>query len=84
MKGKDKLYLTVKVQTRARRPGVEKLEAGEYKIRVLAPPARGEANQEVVERLAAHFGLPRSQVQIVRGHTSRIKTVLVEFKDGNL
>jgi len=37
-----------------------------------------------VERLASHFGLPRSRVQIVRGQTSRIKTILVELKDGNL
>ncbi len=84
MKGKDKVYLTVKVQPRARKPGVEKLETGEYMVRVLAAPSKGEANQEVVERLASHFGLPRSRVQIVRGQTSRIKTVLVELNDGNL
>ena len=84
MKGKDNVYLTVKVQPRARKPGVEKLETGEYRVRVLAAPSKGEANQEVVERLASHFGLPRSRVQIVRGQTSRIKTILVELKDGNL
>jgi uncharacterized protein (TIGR00251 family) len=75
---KDKIYLNIKVQPRARKPGLEKVSSGEYKIRVSAPPSKGQANKEVIETLASHFGLPSSRVKIVRGQRSRRKLVLVE------
>lgn len=78
MKSKDRIYLSIRVQPRARKPGLEKLSSGEYKIRVLAPPSKGEANREVIETLASHFGLPPSRVKIVRGEKSRRKLVLLE------
>ena len=78
MNGKDKIYLKIKVQARARKPGLEKVSAGEYKIRVSAPPSKGEANKEVVATLASHFGLPPSRVKIVRGQKSQRKLVLLE------
>ena len=78
MKGKEKIFLTVKVQPRARKPGVEKLSNEEYKVRVLAPPSKGEANREVIETLASHFNLPSSRVKIVRGHKSRRKLVMID------
>lgn len=37
----------------------------------------GAANAGVVAALAAHFGVPRSQVAILRGHTARIKRVSI-------
>ncbi len=78
MNGKEKIYLNIKVQPRARKPGIEKVSSGEYKIRVSAPPSKGEANREVVETLATHFGLPPSRVKIVRGQKSQRKLVLLE------
>lgn len=78
MDEKDKIYLNIKVQPRARKPGIEKMSSGEYKIRVSAPPSKGEANKEVVETLASHFGLPPSRVKIVRGQKSQRKLVLLE------
>ena len=38
----------------------------------------GAANAGVVAALAGHFGVPRRHVEIVRGHTARIKRVRVE------
>jgi len=78
LKSKDRVYLSIRVQPRARKPGLEKLSSGEYKIRVLAPPSKGEANREVIKTLASHFGLPPSRVKIVRGEKSRRKLVLLE------
>jgi len=78
---KDKIYLNIKVQPRARKPGIEKVSPGEYKIRVSAPPSKGEANKEVVKTLASHFGLPPSSVKIVRGQKSQRKLVLLEVNN---
>jgi uncharacterized protein (TIGR00251 family) len=79
LKEKDKIYLTVNVQPRAQNPGIEKLDSGEYKVRVHAPPTKGEANKEVVKTVASHFGVPSSWVKIVRGMKSRKKAVLIEL-----
>lgn len=79
MREKDKIYLTVNVQPRAQNPGIEKLDSGEYRVRVHAPPTKGEANREVMKTLASHFGVPPSRVKIVRGMKSRKKSVLIEL-----
>ena len=79
MREKDKIYLTVSVQPRSQNPGIEKLGNGEYRVRVHAPPVKGEANKEVVKTLASHFSVPHSCVKIVRGMKSRKKAVLIEL-----
>jgi hypothetical protein len=79
LREKDKIYLTVNVQPRAQNPGIEKLDSGEYRVRVHAPPTKGEANREVMKALASHFGVPPSSVKIVRGMKSRKKAVLIEL-----
>ena len=74
-----KSYLTVKVQTRAAKPGVEKTGEREYKVSVKAAPTQGKANAEVIGILAQHLGIARSQLKIVRGETSRHKLVAVSL-----
>lgn len=80
MKGKEQTCLTVHVHPRARRRRVEKVGSGEYKIHVLAPPFKGEANKEVIETLATHFDLSPSQVKIVKGFKSRRKIIVLEME----
>jgi uncharacterized protein YggU (UPF0235/DUF167 family) len=70
-----KSYLTVKVQARAAKPGVEKTGEREYKVHVKAAPSKGEANAEVIELLASYLNVPRSSLKIVRGGTSRHKLI---------
>ncbi|MCX6577491.1 MAG: DUF167 domain-containing protein [Candidatus Aminicenantes bacterium] len=74
-----KSYLTVKVQTRAAEPRVEKTGEREYKVSVIAAPTKGKANAEVIGLLAQHLGIARSQLKIVRGETSRHKLVVVDL-----
>ena len=47
------------------------------RLKVAAPPVGGKANAEARRFLAERFGVPRSRVEVVRGATSRDKTVLV-------
>jgi len=42
-------------------------------VKLRSPPEKGEANRELVELLASEFG---AKVEVIRGHTSRMKTVL--------
>jgi hypothetical protein len=48
------------------------------KVQVTAAPERGKANDAVVELLASVLGLSRSQVRIVAGETSPLKTADVD------
>lgn len=53
-------------------------DAGRLKVRVTAAPANGKANDAVTELIAGALGVPRRQVVIKRGHTSRTKIVRIE------
>ncbi len=51
----------------------------EFVVINLRDPAReGKANTELVKRLSKTLGISTSSVQIVRGHKSRDKTVVVD------
>jgi len=63
-------------------PGASRTEvAGEHgdrlKLRVAAPPVDGAANRAVVEFVAERLNVARATVSVVRGTTSRAKTVAV-------
>lgn len=47
------------------------------KIKIHAPPVEGRANDALCDFLAAHLGLPRRAVTVLRGDTSRLKTVRI-------
>jgi uncharacterized protein YggU (UPF0235/DUF167 family) len=70
--------LTVKVQPRAKTPGVEVLGPDEFRVRVRAVPEKGRANQEVIERLAGHLAVPPSRLTLVRGASSSHKQFRLE------
>ena len=80
VKEKSRIYLNIRVHPRSRKQDITQIDSDTYKVRVLAPPSKGEANKEVMKIIAAHFGLPVSLVQIVRGHASRDKVVAIQRK----
>ncbi|HEY6406338.1 MAG TPA: DUF167 domain-containing protein [Ktedonobacteraceae bacterium] len=72
------MLISVKVIPRSRKNSVEweRVEAGErLKVRLTAAPVDGAANEALVEFLAERLGMPKRQVVIVRGATSRQKVV---------
>jgi uncharacterized protein len=67
--------ITVRVQPRASRSGIDGLHGDALKIRVHAPPVEGAANEAVVELLTAALGVSRGAVRVVSGAASRTKVV---------
>lgn len=47
------------------------------KVKLSSPPVDGAANKELVKLLSKAFGVAKREVTIVRGHTSKRKTVEV-------
>ncbi|MBI5384898.1 MAG: YggU family protein [Verrucomicrobia bacterium] len=75
---KEGVCLAVKLQPRASKNEIGEALGDELKIKVTAPPVDAAANEALVRLLAETLGCPRGAVQIVRGHTSRHKTVLLQ------
>ncbi len=72
------------VRPGGRRDAVEGEYDGVLAVRVQAPPTDGRANDAVRSVLAAAFGVGRSDVEIVGGHTARRKRVRVSGDPGRL
>ncbi|KZE40673.1 DUF167 domain-containing protein [Microbacterium sp. T32] len=71
------MQITVRVKPGSRRgPLVEDGPDG-LLVHVRERAADGAANAGVVRALAEHFGVPPRDVEIVRGHTARVKRVEV-------
>jgi uncharacterized protein (TIGR00251 family) len=67
--------LSVKLQPRASKDEICSPLGDELKIKVTAPPVDAAANQALIELLAEKLDCPRGRVELIRGQTSRHKTV---------
>jgi uncharacterized protein len=75
---RDGILLNLRISPSAKRSSIE----GPYgesalKLRVAAPPVDGKANAEAERFLAELLGIPRSDVTVVRGASSRDKVILI-------
>ena len=70
--------LQLAVQPGARRTGAEGLHDGALKLRLVAPPVEGKANEALVAWLADQLGLPKRAVRVARGTASRRKAVEID------
>lgn len=71
------VLLAVKLQPRASKSEIGPPLGDELKIKVTAPPVDAAANQALVEFLAERLDCPRGQVELIRGHKSRHKTIML-------
>jgi uncharacterized protein (TIGR00251 family) len=69
--------LSIRIQPRASKNGVVRMEDGSLKIRLTAPPVDGAANEALVEFLSKTLSISKSAVEIVSGHASREKRVKI-------
>lgn len=67
----------VRVQPKASSNQILGFREDVLRLRVTAPPEDGKANVAVVRLLAQTLGISRSDLEIVRGHSSRNKFIHV-------
>lgn len=70
-------YIAIKVQPRASKNEIGPALGEELKVKVTAPPVDAAANESVVELFAETLECAKGKVQIVKGNTSRHKTIFV-------
>jgi uncharacterized protein (TIGR00251 family) len=66
-----KLY--IRVIPNAKNSEVTGKEGGVWKLRLAAPPIEGRANEELLEFLSKKLDVPKSLINILKGHASRQK-----------
>jgi uncharacterized protein (TIGR00251 family) len=71
----DGVLLAIKLQPRASANEIAEPLGNELRIKVTAPPVDAAANEALVRLLADTLDCPRNRVELVRGHTSRHKTI---------
>jgi hypothetical protein len=72
----------VRVQPRASKNGISRLEDGTFKIRLTAPPVDGAANEALIAFLSATFSVSRSSVEIISGQSARQKIIRINGISG--
>lgn len=69
--------LEVKVIPRSKENALAGFEHNVLKIRVTEPPEKGKANDAVIALLAKELSLPKRDVTLISGSTSRRKKFLL-------
>ena len=76
--------LKIKVIPGAKKTAWDGMFDGNPKIRVHAPPVDGAANEELVRFVAESLDLKKSQVRLVSGEKSRLKTLEIDLIEDHL
>jgi len=71
------VLLQVSVMPNAKHTQVDGLHDGALRVRLAAPPIEGRANDALVAWLAKQLGVPRRDVELLRGEASRRKQVAI-------
>ena len=71
--------LSLYIQPGASRSEISGEHDGRLKLKIKAPPRDGEANENLIEFIAALLGLSKKSVHLLSGESSRQKSLLVEL-----
>ena len=79
---KDGLVVTLKISPNASKNEIIKNEEG-IKVKITAQPVDGRANKALTEHLAKQLKIPKTSIEIIRGETSKEKTLLLKVFDNS-
>lgn len=74
---KCETIIKVKVLPRSSRNQIAGKEDDIFKVKLTAPPVEGKANKALKELFAKRLGIPKADVEIVSGESSRVKLVRI-------
>lgn len=79
LEAKGRIIIEVRVKPSSRKgQQVQPDLDGSLLVYVREPAQEGKANQAVVKALADYYGVAKSNVQIISGHTSKYKRFLID------
>ncbi len=71
----DGIIAEIKISPNAKKNEIIKTDTG-TKIKITAQPVEGKANKCLIEFLSKEFKVPKTSIQILKGETSKEKTIL--------
>lgn len=72
------MIIKVRVHPRASKNAVVPTPGEYIEVYTTLPPVKNLANKAVLELLAGYFDVPKSQVSLLAGHTSRSKIIEIQ------
>jgi len=75
--GENSPNIQVQIQPGSSKDQIIGLHNGRLKIKISAPPVDGKANQNLIEFIAKALGVSKSKIEIVKGRTSKLKTLKI-------
>lgn len=76
----DGLIVNIKISPNAKKNEI--INEGEFvKVKITAQPVDGKANKALIEFLSKNFKIPKTSIKILKGETSKEKTVLFMTSD---
>ena len=77
---KDGLIVNIKISPNSKKNEI--INEGDFtKIKITAQPSEGKANKALIEFLSKNFKIPKTSIKILKGETSKEKTILFETQD---
>ena len=80
--GVDGLIIKIKIIPNSSKNDII-LEDEFIKVKVTAQPIENKANKALIEFLAKKFKVPKTSIEILKGDTSKEKTLLFKIYDEN-
>lgn len=78
LRNEGALTLTLKVIPKSSRNEIVGMQDdGSLKLKITAAPEKGKANAAICSFLSEEFGVPKRNIQIIRGETSSVKQITV-------
>lgn len=74
------MNIAIRVQPNSSKDEILGWVEGVLRIRIKAPPENGRANESLVSLLASVSGIPKTQIRIIKGFTSRNKVIYIQEK----
>lgn len=73
----DGLTFHIQVLPKSSRNEVAGIKRDALKLKITAAPVNGKANEECIQLLSGMLGIRKADIKILRGHTSRRKTIFI-------
>jgi hypothetical protein len=73
------MHKQVKVKPNSKKQTIEELADGSLTVHLKSPPIDGKANKELVKLLAEKFNIPKSQIRIKSGLSSKNKLIEIDM-----
>lgn len=72
------MLISIKAVPNSKKLEIIRLSDNSYKIKLDVRAIEGRANLRLIEILSEHFKIPKSSINIVKGHKSREKIVRID------